>query len=264
MSTVRSELAELVALKSVADPRQFPAEGCTQTAYWVRDKFLDEGFDDVATRGHARWQRRGRRVASMLRPCGTDSAAVRALRRAATAGRRGVEHAAVRTPRGRRALVRPRRRRLQGQHPHAPRRAARARRGRSRQPQTRGRGVRRGRAPAGWRRSSPPTPSCSAPTPSWSATPATPRSATRRDRQPAGNGQRRRLRRSARLRDALRDVRWPGPRRARRARSRCSRPSRRAGQHRHRRPRLLRIRGPANPIPPTSSARMPACSTASS
>ena len=47
MSTVRSELAELVALKSVADPRQFPAEGCTQTAYRVRDMFLDEGFADV-------------------------------------------------------------------------------------------------------------------------------------------------------------------------------------------------------------------------
>lgn len=47
MTTVRSELAELVALKSVADPRQFPEEGCTQTAYRVRDKFLGEGFADA-------------------------------------------------------------------------------------------------------------------------------------------------------------------------------------------------------------------------
>ncbi|MDF2508061.1 MAG: Cytosolic non-specific dipeptidase [Microbacterium sp.] len=47
MATVRSELAELVALKSVADARQFPVEGCTETAYWVRDKFLDQGFHDV-------------------------------------------------------------------------------------------------------------------------------------------------------------------------------------------------------------------------
>ena len=47
MGTVRSELAELVALKSVADPRQFPAEGCLQAADWVREKFLAEGFEDV-------------------------------------------------------------------------------------------------------------------------------------------------------------------------------------------------------------------------
>ena len=47
MTTVWSELAEIVALKSVADPRQFPAEGCVQTANWVREKFLAEGFDDV-------------------------------------------------------------------------------------------------------------------------------------------------------------------------------------------------------------------------
>lgn len=47
MSAVRSELAELVALKSVADPRQFPEEGCRQAAYRVRDKFLGEGFADA-------------------------------------------------------------------------------------------------------------------------------------------------------------------------------------------------------------------------
>jgi acetylornithine deacetylase/succinyl-diaminopimelate desuccinylase-like protein len=47
MDPVRSELAELVALRSVADPRQFPQEGCTDAANWVRDKFRAEGFDDV-------------------------------------------------------------------------------------------------------------------------------------------------------------------------------------------------------------------------
>lgn len=47
MSTVRSELAELVSLKSVADSRQLPEEGCIHTAYRVRDKFRKEGFDDV-------------------------------------------------------------------------------------------------------------------------------------------------------------------------------------------------------------------------
>ncbi|MGK3952623.1 dipeptidase [Microbacterium sp. I2] len=47
MGAVRSELGELVAFRSVADPRQFPVEGSTQTAHWVRDKFLELGFDDV-------------------------------------------------------------------------------------------------------------------------------------------------------------------------------------------------------------------------
>jgi acetylornithine deacetylase/succinyl-diaminopimelate desuccinylase-like protein len=47
MRTVRAELAELVALRSVADPRQFPEEGCRQAADLVRDKFLAEGFTDA-------------------------------------------------------------------------------------------------------------------------------------------------------------------------------------------------------------------------
>ena len=41
------ELAELVALKSVADPRQFPAEECQRAAQWVRDKFAGIGFSDA-------------------------------------------------------------------------------------------------------------------------------------------------------------------------------------------------------------------------
>ena len=35
MPRVRAELAELVAMASVADPRQFPAEGCAQAARWI-------------------------------------------------------------------------------------------------------------------------------------------------------------------------------------------------------------------------------------
>lgn len=46
MDSVQSELAELVGLRSVADPRQFPEEGCIQAANWVRDRFVAEGFDD--------------------------------------------------------------------------------------------------------------------------------------------------------------------------------------------------------------------------
>lgn len=47
MEPVRSELAELVALRSVADARLYPPEECVQTASRVRDKFRGEGFDDA-------------------------------------------------------------------------------------------------------------------------------------------------------------------------------------------------------------------------
>ncbi|TJY71355.1 dipeptidase [Arthrobacter sp. CAU 1506] len=47
MATVQAELAELVAMKSVADPRQFPPEECTRAAEWVRDKFTELGFADA-------------------------------------------------------------------------------------------------------------------------------------------------------------------------------------------------------------------------
>jgi acetylornithine deacetylase/succinyl-diaminopimelate desuccinylase-like protein len=47
MPVVRDELAELVALRSVADPRQFPAEECERTAQWVLEKFAGLGFSDA-------------------------------------------------------------------------------------------------------------------------------------------------------------------------------------------------------------------------
>ena len=47
MPRAREELTELVALQSVADPRQFPPEECERTAYWVRDKFAELGFSDA-------------------------------------------------------------------------------------------------------------------------------------------------------------------------------------------------------------------------
>src|SRR6187549_2925894 len=47
MPVVREELAELVALRSVADPRQFPAEECERAADWVREKFAELGFTDA-------------------------------------------------------------------------------------------------------------------------------------------------------------------------------------------------------------------------
>ena len=47
MPRVRDELAELVAIPSVADPRQYPAQECARAAQWVVDKFREAGFADV-------------------------------------------------------------------------------------------------------------------------------------------------------------------------------------------------------------------------
>lgn len=47
MAQAREELAELVAIKSVADPRQFPPEECHRAAQWVLDHFAALGFDDA-------------------------------------------------------------------------------------------------------------------------------------------------------------------------------------------------------------------------
>jgi acetylornithine deacetylase/succinyl-diaminopimelate desuccinylase-like protein len=44
----RTELAELVAFRSVADPRQFPREECEKAARWVADTLTAEGFEEVA------------------------------------------------------------------------------------------------------------------------------------------------------------------------------------------------------------------------
>jgi acetylornithine deacetylase/succinyl-diaminopimelate desuccinylase-like protein len=43
----REELAELVAIRSVADPRQFPPEECHRAAQWVVDRFASVGFTDA-------------------------------------------------------------------------------------------------------------------------------------------------------------------------------------------------------------------------
>jgi acetylornithine deacetylase/succinyl-diaminopimelate desuccinylase-like protein len=48
MDRARADLAELVAFKSVADPKQFPPEECENAARWVVDAFTDVGLQDVA------------------------------------------------------------------------------------------------------------------------------------------------------------------------------------------------------------------------
>ncbi len=47
MPQAREELAELVAIKSVADARQFPPEECERAATWVLEHFKTLGFADV-------------------------------------------------------------------------------------------------------------------------------------------------------------------------------------------------------------------------
>jgi len=47
LPVARDELTELVALRSVADARQYPAEECERTAQWVLEKFADIGFADA-------------------------------------------------------------------------------------------------------------------------------------------------------------------------------------------------------------------------
>ena len=47
MARARTDLAELVAFKSVADPKLYPPEECEQAAAWVVQAFADVGFQDV-------------------------------------------------------------------------------------------------------------------------------------------------------------------------------------------------------------------------
>jgi acetylornithine deacetylase/succinyl-diaminopimelate desuccinylase-like protein len=47
MGRAYSELAELVAIKSVADAQQFPPKECARAAEWVRDRFAELGFVDL-------------------------------------------------------------------------------------------------------------------------------------------------------------------------------------------------------------------------
>ncbi|MFE7531427.1 dipeptidase [Kitasatospora sp. NPDC057542] len=47
MDRARTDLAELVAFPSVADPRQFPVQECEKAARWVADAFAAEGLTDI-------------------------------------------------------------------------------------------------------------------------------------------------------------------------------------------------------------------------
>ena len=47
MGRAKNDLAELVAFKSVADPKQYPPEECDKAAQWVIDAFTEVGLEDV-------------------------------------------------------------------------------------------------------------------------------------------------------------------------------------------------------------------------
>jgi acetylornithine deacetylase/succinyl-diaminopimelate desuccinylase-like protein len=47
MGRAKEDLAELVTLKSVADPKQYPAEECEKAADWVVNAFSEVGLQDV-------------------------------------------------------------------------------------------------------------------------------------------------------------------------------------------------------------------------
>ena len=47
MGRAKDDLAELVAFRSVADPKQFPPEECERAAQWVIDAFSAAGMQDV-------------------------------------------------------------------------------------------------------------------------------------------------------------------------------------------------------------------------
>jgi acetylornithine deacetylase/succinyl-diaminopimelate desuccinylase-like protein len=47
MPRAKSDLAELVAIPSVADPRQYPPERCLEAARWVADAFAGAGLENV-------------------------------------------------------------------------------------------------------------------------------------------------------------------------------------------------------------------------
>ncbi|MFE0425369.1 dipeptidase [Streptomyces sp. NPDC058953] len=51
MPRARTELAELVAFASVADPAQFPRSECEAAARWCADALRAEGFEDVSVFG---------------------------------------------------------------------------------------------------------------------------------------------------------------------------------------------------------------------
>jgi len=93
MPRAREELTELVAMRSVADARQFPPEECEATARWVQEKFRECGFADI----HLEETADGSQAVIGSRP-GTDPAAPTVLLYAHYDVQPPLEEDAWRTP----------------------------------------------------------------------------------------------------------------------------------------------------------------------
>ncbi|OXM45465.1 dipeptidase [Amycolatopsis alba] len=70
MPQAREELAELVSIPSVADPRQFPPAECHRAATWVADAFTEAGFTDTRLADTPD----GSQAVVGSRPCGNEDA----------------------------------------------------------------------------------------------------------------------------------------------------------------------------------------------
>ena len=70
MPQARGELSELVAIRSVADARQFPPEECAAAAEWLLGKFSELGFADV----HLAETADGSQAVVGSRPCSDTTA----------------------------------------------------------------------------------------------------------------------------------------------------------------------------------------------
>jgi cysteinylglycine-S-conjugate dipeptidase len=70
MGQARADLSELVAIPSVADPRQYPPEECARAARWVLDAFAAVGFADA----HLAETADGSQAVVGARPCGDPDA----------------------------------------------------------------------------------------------------------------------------------------------------------------------------------------------
>ena len=120
MPRAKADLTEMVAFRSVHDPSQAPPEQCDAMVDWLLGAFTEVGLRDVA----AHETSDGSKAVTGFAPGPDDAPTVLLyfhhdvqppLDDAAW------DVAGVAADRTRRALVRPRRRRLQGQHRRAPR-----------------------------------------------------------------------------------------------------------------------------------------------
>ena len=92
MGRAKDDLAELVAFKSVADPKQYPPEECEKAAQWVVDAFTEVG--PARTSRRRRRRTAARRCTATLpgprapRPCCSTATTTCSRRSARTPGRR--------------------------------------------------------------------------------------------------------------------------------------------------------------------------------